>query len=508
MLLDTLKQGLLVSCQPVTGGPMDTADVVVGFARAAELGGAQALRIESAPYLRAVRPVTQLPIVGIVKRDLDDSEVRITPFLSDVTDLCDAGADIVGFDATDRVRPVPVAELIAAIHARGKLAMADCSSFEDAERALAAGADCVGTTLSGYVGGPIPDEPDLALIQRMRELTPYVIAEGRIKTTEHAAEALRRGAHMVVVGSAITRTEHVTEWFKAAVTRAKSEMAASAPTLAIDIGGSKILAALVEGGRVLDEVQRATDPQAGPDAWLAAIAEATSAWRGRYGRVGAAVTGLINDGQWMALNRVTLPLPDNYRLAERLTETFGVPAMAQNDAQAAAWGEYRFGAGAGEDMVFLTISTGIGGGIVVNGKLLGGLAGHYGILRAPSSDPAYPIEDEVSGRWIARQAELAGAPGDAAHVFARAAEGAAWADEILSRSAARVALLCQDIQLTLDPRRIVIGGGIGMAPGYLERIRAQLPELGARLKPEIVAARCGRHAGAIGVADLARSLAN
>ena len=79
------------------------------------------------------------------------------------------------------------------------------------------------------------------------------------------------------------------------------------------------------------------------------------------------------------------------------------------------------------------------------------------------------------------------------------------ATAIVTASAQKVALLCQDIQLTLDPVRIVIGGGIGLAPGYLDQVRALLPDLGARLKPQIVPALCGRHAGAIGAADLAFS---
>ncbi len=77
--------------------------------------------------------------------------------------LADAGADIVAFDATDRVRPASIEALVKAVKARGKLTMADCSSIDDARNALAAGVDFVGTTLSGYVGGPEPVDPDIDL---------------------------------------------------------------------------------------------------------------------------------------------------------------------------------------------------------------------------------------------------------------------------------------------------------------------------------------------------------
>jgi N-acetylmannosamine-6-phosphate 2-epimerase/N-acetylmannosamine kinase len=501
MVLDRFKHRLIVSCQPVTGGPMDNADAVVGFALAAEAGGAAGLRVESAPYVRAVRPHTNLPIFGIVKHDLDDSPVRITPFIEDVDALCAAGADIVAVDATDRPRPVGVATLIEAIHAHGRLAMADCSSLADAERALALGVDIIGTTLSGYVGGPVPDEPDFDLITQMQALSPAVVAEGRLRTPEQAAEALRRGAWTVVVGSALTRTEHATEWFAAAV--ARQARALDRQALAIDIGGTKILAALIDNGAVIEQTTITTDRNLGPDHWIAALAAATAAWRGRFPVLGCAVTGLVDNGTWSPLNPATLSIPAAYPLAQRLQQAFGVPALAVNDAQAAAWGEYRRGAGAGDDMVFLTISTGIGGGVVLNGSLLEGLAGHYGILRGPSISKTAPIEDEVSGRWIAAEAARAGHPGEAPSVFAAARAGAGWAESIIAASAQKVALLCQDIQLTLDPKRIVIGGGIGLAEGYLDRVRASLPDLGPRLRPQIIAARCGPQAGAIGVADLA-----
>ncbi|WP_345900554.1 putative N-acetylmannosamine-6-phosphate 2-epimerase, partial [Martelella sp. UBA3392] len=190
---------------------------MAGFAMAAVAAGATALRIESARYVRAVREKVDVPIIGIVKRDLEDSPVRITPFISDVQDLADAGADIIAIDATDRPRPETLADLVVAARALGKLTMADCSSLEDARHALDCGMDFVGTTLSGYVGGPEPDDPDIALITEMARLTPYVIAEGRIRTPQQAADAARAGAFAVTVGSAITRTEHTTAWFRDAL---------------------------------------------------------------------------------------------------------------------------------------------------------------------------------------------------------------------------------------------------------------------------------------------------
>ncbi|MBB4254966.1 MULTISPECIES: putative N-acetylmannosamine-6-phosphate 2-epimerase [unclassified Rhizobium] len=501
MQRDDIKKSLIVSCQPVPGGPTDTAEFVTGFAKAAVDAGARALRIESIAYVKAVRPAVNVPIIGIVKRDLDDSPVRITPFVADAEALLDAGADIVAFDATDRLRPVSVQKLVQAIKTRGKLTMADCSSLEDARNALAAGVDFVGTTLSGYVGGPEPVDPDIGLITAMHTLTPYVIAEGRIRTVEQAAAAAKAGAFAVVVGSAITRTEHVTSWFRDAVAAAY-DADDTQTALAIDIGGTKTMVALVRGGEVLAEITVPTVRDTGPDAWLAMIADSIRSWTDRYSRVGIAVTGFIQDGCWSALNPATLGIPDRYPLVDKATATFGKPVFAVNDAQAAAWGEYRFGAGDGGDLVFLTISTGIGGGIIVNGRPLAGLAGHFGLIRGPSAGQS-PLEDQTSGRWIAAEAAKAGHQATAAEVFEHANSGEAWAEAIISQSAFRAATLCCDIQMMLDPKHIVIGGGIGLAVAYLDRIRDCLAGIDARLTPVLVPARLGSRAGIVGVASLA-----
>ena len=217
-----LSSGLIVSCQPVDNGPMDDDEVVVRFAKAALAGGAEGLRIEGASRLAKVRSaLPEALIIGIVKRDLADSPVRITPLKEDVRTLAEAGADIIAVDCTERVRPVAVKELISQINQLGKVAMGDCSTLADAKNAYAAGAAIVGTTLSGYTGGPIPAEPDFDLLRTMCAHFPRVMAEGRFNTPTHCAEARQIGAWAVTVGTAITRTEVVAEWFAAAMRSCK-----------------------------------------------------------------------------------------------------------------------------------------------------------------------------------------------------------------------------------------------------------------------------------------------
>lgn len=217
-MLSDLANGLIVSCQPVSGGPLDSPAIVAAFALAAEAGGARGLRIEGLANLRAVRRVTSLPIIGLIKRVDPATPVIITATAADVRELADAGADIIAFDATLRPgRLAPVASLVDAARAAGCLGMADSATFADAEAALEAGADIVGTTLSGYTGGPAPADPDIDLVRRCASLPVPVFAEGRYRTTAEIRAARAAGAFAVVVGSAITRPEHVTGWFAAAM---------------------------------------------------------------------------------------------------------------------------------------------------------------------------------------------------------------------------------------------------------------------------------------------------
>ena len=211
-----LHDALIVSCQPVTGGPLDRPEIVAAFALAARDGGAKGLRIEGLANVRAVRAVTDLPIIGLIKRIDPATPIIITATVKDVHDLAEAGADIIAFDATDRPgRPATVASLTEATHAAGCIAMADLSTAAEAELAIRAGVEILGTTLSGYTGGEVPADPDIDLVGACAALDRPVFAEGRYRTPDEVRAARRAGATAVVIGSAITRPEHVTSWFAA-----------------------------------------------------------------------------------------------------------------------------------------------------------------------------------------------------------------------------------------------------------------------------------------------------
>lgn len=221
--LEHLRGGLVVSCQPVVGGPLDHPDIVARFALAAIAGGACGLRIEGIANLLAVREATDAPIIGLIKTVRSDTDVCITSGIEDVDALCEGGADIIAFDATARTRPESCKNLVARIHEHGKLAMADCSNFQDGSEAVHLGCAILGSTLSGYVESRVPAAPDLALVQALAALDKFVLAEGRYNRPDLAVQAIMVGADAVVVGSAITRPEHVTSWFAQDIQAAKNE---------------------------------------------------------------------------------------------------------------------------------------------------------------------------------------------------------------------------------------------------------------------------------------------
>jgi N-acylglucosamine-6-phosphate 2-epimerase len=213
-----LKDGLIVSCQADAGSPFRDSRIIAAFARGAEAGGARAVRVAGLEDLEAVRDAVTLPVIGLTKRQVPGYDVYITPTPAEVTALARGGAFAIAFDATLRARPHPVAELVAAAHENGVLAMADCATLADAEAAVAAGADIVGTTLSGYT----PDSPQLAgpdfdFIAAASRLGVPLIAEGRISSPAEAKLALDCGAFAVVVGTAITRPDVVTGWYSRAL---------------------------------------------------------------------------------------------------------------------------------------------------------------------------------------------------------------------------------------------------------------------------------------------------
>jgi N-acylglucosamine-6-phosphate 2-epimerase len=222
-----MRGGLVVSVQAPPGSPLGSPETMSAIARAAELGGAAGIRTEGPAEVRAIKDAVAVPVIGLLKRDMSDSPVRITASLDDARAVADAGADVVAVDATLRPRPggMTTHDFVAAL-ARDiePPLLADVDSLEAGLAARAAGADAVATTLSGYTGdGPVPDGPDLELVERLAgELDCPLLAEGRYSTPDDVRAALEAGAFAVVVGTAITDPLALTRRFVVGVAPRRS----------------------------------------------------------------------------------------------------------------------------------------------------------------------------------------------------------------------------------------------------------------------------------------------
>jgi N-acylglucosamine-6-phosphate 2-epimerase len=210
-----MRRGLVVSVQAPPGSPLARPETMSAIARAAELGGAVGIRAEGPADIRAIRDAVGVPVIGLVKRDVPGSPVRITPSLDDARAVAGAGADVVAVDATLRARPdgMTTHDFVTALAAELEAPLlADVDSLDAGVAARASGADAVATTLAGYTGdGPTPDRPDLALVGQLVEaLDCPVLAEGRYSTAEDVRAALAAGAFAVVVGAAITDPAELT----------------------------------------------------------------------------------------------------------------------------------------------------------------------------------------------------------------------------------------------------------------------------------------------------------
>jgi N-acylglucosamine-6-phosphate 2-epimerase len=221
-LLDGLHGGLIVSVQAWRGSALDDPQVIAAMSRAAEESGAVAVRIEGARNLAAVRPRVEVPIVGLVKREYPGYQPYITPTIAEVRDVIAGGAEIVAFDATLRGRPdgSDVADLVAEIHARGRLALADCSTAADAAAALACGADILATTLCGYTPETAGRTlPALDLVREFAALARFTVCEGGVRSPSDLRAALDAGADAVCVGNAITNVDWLVREFAGAADR-------------------------------------------------------------------------------------------------------------------------------------------------------------------------------------------------------------------------------------------------------------------------------------------------
>ncbi|HLI56724.1 MAG TPA: ROK family protein [Actinomycetota bacterium] len=310
-------------------------------------------------------------------------------------------------------------------------------------------------------------------------------------------------------------------------------------TIGVDIGGTKVFAALVdEGGSIVQRSSSATDPEAGTASIISAIHTLLEtdgprpSGPERPGAVGVAAAAWVEypSGQVAFAPNLIYEEPD---LVGTLSAAVGLPVVVENDASAAAWAEQQYGAARGAtEMIMVTVGTGIGGGAVIDGRLLRGahgFAGEFGHLTLVDGGPLCGcgqrgcLEALASGTAIGRMAQegIDGAPDTillelaaddrrritGALVSEAAHAGDEFAAEVLARAGRWLGAGLASLVQAFDPEVVVVGGG-GAAAGWflLEPARIEMDRRLARRvsRPPIREATLGNDAGAIGAASLAR----
>lgn len=219
--IEAIKGNLIVSCQALPDEPLHSSFIMGRMARAARVGGASGIRANTAADITEIQKEVDLPIIGIVKKDYDDSKVYITPTMEEIDELTATGVDIIALDATSDLRPngKTLDEFFKEIKEKypNQLLMADCSTVEEALHADKLGFDFIGTTLVGYTDQSKGDKIEANDFEILREIIKNVkgkvIAEGNINTPEKAKRVIELGAYSVVVGSIITRPQVITKNF-------------------------------------------------------------------------------------------------------------------------------------------------------------------------------------------------------------------------------------------------------------------------------------------------------
>ena len=310
-------------------------------------------------------------------------------------------------------------------------------------------------------------------------------------------------------------------------------------TIGIDVGGTKVLGGVVdESGKILIDARRDT-PREGGTALTQTIADVARELMASYSveSVGISAAGFVSSDRKTMLATPNIAGWNGVDLDAQLTSLIGLPVVIENDANAAAWGEARFGAGRGKrHMLLLTVGTGIGGGIVVNGELYRGafgIAAEIGHIRVVPDGHLCGcgargcFEQYGSGNALMRHAReaVAASPDIARNLLSRGdgtlvgLTGAAIADAARDGDAVALAAFnttgqwlgagIASLSVILDPECVVIGGGVIDAGDILlkptrEALERYMPFAGKHPYPEIIAAQLGNEAGLVGVADLAR----
>ena len=458
------KCRLIASVQASEGSAVDRPEALALLAQTSADQGVQILRLQGVENIRVVRQQTDLPAIGLIKRNYQDSPVYISSTKLEIDEVASTGAEIVAVDATSRQRPnnVSLKEVIDYAHQKGLLVLADIDTVENAINAEKLGCDLISTTLGGYTAErPMSEGPDLDLLREVvAAATVPVLAEGRISEKWQVEAALRIGASGVIVGGALNDPLKQT---KALMPNPITEGKVGA----VDIGGTWLRFATFTEDWKLESVERIGNPVDMGErlAWIREKVLASG-----VEKVGVSTGGGVDPrvGEVGKAKEYLMPNHVGIRFSEN---TLGKPTFAHGDGHATAWAHACLPQFAGKRVATLALGTGVGCGFVQKGHIWSGRRGEYPRVNDLPAPGGKSYEDLLGGK------NLTSSP----------------SDEAIQNAVTALQGAIQALTDLYFPDDIVIAGSVGLC----DWLAPEVDRLGLKRSP------FGTDAGLYGAAALA-----
>lgn len=525
-----LSGSLIVSCQASETSAFRDPSCMARFARAAIEGGARGIRADGPEDIRAIRNAVDVPIVGIWKRTQLDGDVLITASIADARELVEAGAGLIAVDCSARGQRYGALDRLRRIRTELRVpVLADIATMEEAVQATQAGADAVLSTLRGYTSETrhVQGFEPSFIAELVHAVNVPVIAEGRIQTADQIRAALQAGAFAIIIGTAITRPEVITQRFVAAMERWHDPKDSKRFFIGIDLGGTNTKAGLVSSqGELLFQTVSATPWNEGRSALLAHLERCAATCWEEAQRLGLELSAIgVATAGWpdpvsgeIAYATENLSGWTGANPGEYLRKVSGLPVAVENDANAFAVAEKCFGAAKdASDFVCLTLGTGVGGGCYVGGALRRGThfiantAGHIPVVpegRPCTCGNSGCLEMYANAAALMRYAD--GKFANCEEIIAAANTGDQIAQSAIRTLASYLAVGCSSIVNLLDPEMLIVGGGLAQNNPIL--IAALTEELAKRVtvwpqrRLRVHASTLGLAAGVLGAAAAASAV--
>jgi putative N-acetylmannosamine-6-phosphate epimerase len=454
------------------------------MAVAAQEGGAVGIRANTPQDIAEIKKRVSLPVIGIFKDEMQGFDVYITPTVDHVKHIFEAGADLIALDCTKRARPQSLEEIFNYIKEKLHIPIvADISTIEEAIEIVKLKPDFISTTLSGYTEySKNRPAPDIDLVREIHERISSIplIAEGNYTSPDQVVDALIAGAYAVVVGGAITRPQQSTKRFVNAVKVIADE---SERAIGIDLGATHTRGGVINSnGELFNSIEIVTDID-NPMKSVERVIE--QLFDKDISRIGIGSAGRIDFNSGKVIYATgNLHNWSGMEIKTYLEKKYKIFVTVDNDVNAATYGHWFFMKGKIRNFAYIAVGTGLGSGLVLDGKLRRGPfgnAGEIGHIVVPGNKKVCTcgkigcVETVLSGRFASNEYEKKFGKFSRNDFFKLLETKSDWTDNIVNDMTEYAAWLVDLLVNTVDVEKIYFGGIIeDFGNEFLEKLKDNL----------------------------------